>query len=449
MSERDLPSRVMREQQQQQQGTPVDMESMSAHHSILQQPRIHSSKSVPSLNSDREHHAQIPMSNSVVGPGMLSPGVGNSIPNNTMMRSAGYPGHLGHQDPSSSSNLRYPPHNYPSMTMQPTSKTHHMGPTGPDVLRSRSIQSLATDPGLSRGDIGAKSTPSLHVQGGQGEDERYYQNVGFYPPPPPPPNNVNPANMPLRTYIPYSNSAGNLQPGTSPHLTPSGGSLTQQPPQFRQLPGAGGSYRGPPPNLNTQSSLGNLNWQQQQQRQQLGLNQQMGLHHRDLMRQEAKMLEMQDELRRREERAALMMTKAQQHQNRYTPRFTYTPTPPMQQQQQSHQLHPQQHRMSGPPTVPSKPNRPDSLLGLDSGGGPGRPPLPDEYKFSSGEPPRGAFTFNNGGINKQLGGNPWDTAEKEREAQRRKEMARFWRDQQIQDLESLPTRNASQVLVFA
>ncbi|CAG7837490.1 unnamed protein product [Allacma fusca] len=460
MSERDLPSKVLREQNQ-------DLESHhpSSHHSMLQ-PRIHSSKSVPSLNSERDHHP-IPMSNSI-GPGMLSPNVmagstggtgGNpNMPQGiqaNVIRSPGggggpfhshLHGHGGssHHDP----NMRpYTQGGYPlnSMTMQPHSKSH-MGPSMD--LRSRSIQSLADPPTSSSANhIGMKqpSTPSLHLQssaGGNGEDERYYQNVGFYPPPPPPPN-PNPANMPLRTYIPYSNSSGNIPGGAPTSHLPNSSSM----PQFRPAPG-GGSYRGPPPNLNTNSAA-NLNWQRQQQQQQqqmgisqqqIGMNQQQIGLHRDLMRQEAKMLEMQDELRRREERAALMMTKAQQQQNRFTPRFTYTPTPPGQQQMNAHLA-----QRLGPPSVPSKPYRPDSLHGAPDGPsmGPGRPPLPEEFKFSSGDLPRGTFAYN-GLMAKPLGGNPWETAEKEREALRRKEMARFWRDQQIQELESLPNRNPSQ-----
>jgi len=54
-----------------------------------------------------------------------------------------------------------------------------------------------------------------------------------------------------------------------------------------------------------------------QQQQQWQRAQQLQQHpaqiNQNLLRQEAKMLEMQDELRRREERAALMMNKAQQN----------------------------------------------------------------------------------------------------------------------------------------
>ena len=159
------------------------------------------------------------------------------------------------------------------------------------IITFRSIQSLTDPP--HRPDIGSKqpSTPALHLHP---EEDRFYQNVGYYPPPPPPPSN--PANMPVRTYIPSSSSVGNISANNA-------FGAFRPPPPNTMFP------RGPPPNLNT----GNLNGSSSHHlQQQQWLRSQQPHLSQNLLRQEAKMLEMQDELRRREERAALMMSKAQQ-----------------------------------------------------------------------------------------------------------------------------------------
>jgi afadin len=451
MSERDLPSKV----------EFTDPASNMSHHNVPPghplHSRIHSSKSVPSLNSDQPH----PHSSTTVPP--------------PMVRSPGHPGsismsHHGHMD----NGPRYPPQHYPSasMTMQPASKSgghqnSHIMPGHNGImdhlhnqhLRSRSIQSL-TDPPY-RPDIGNKqpSTPTLHAQAE--EPERFYQNVGFYPPPPPPPSN--PANMPVRTYIPYSSSTGNISSSAAGGFRSPTGSHTSA---NQYPPVAGGSgyphQPGPPrqqapPNLNT-SMPGNLNWTRPNP---AGHHQNPPPTHgvnRDLLRQEAKMLEMQDELRRREERAAIMMSKAQQ-QN-YPPKFSGSG-----QQQQpissnnnnGRVAYPpgQQRPLSGvgPPAAP-KPYRPGDLqLSSSSEIAPGRPPHPDEYRHqtqfsaSMGEIPKGAFSYNNGMIpakSAPVPANPWDREAKEIEAGRKKEAAKHWRDQQIYELDILPHKTSSQ-----
>lgn len=296
----------------------------------------------------------------------------------------------------------------------------------------RSIQSLADPP--HKPDIGNKqpSTPALHMQ--QSEDtERFYQNVGFYPPPPVPP--ANSATMPVRTYIPYSNSTGNIS-SSAAFRSPSGGGNPMNP-HYPGYPGV----RAPPPNLNA-SVPSNLNWQQQQRinqnshlppHQQQQIQQNHGVS-RDLLRQEAKMLEMQDELRRREERAAIMMSKQQMNnpQHRYNQQYP-----------------PQQRPLSGagPPAPAPKPYR----QGENAEMTPGRPPLPEEFKhpaqFSASmtEIPKGAFSYNNG-VNKPgvVHRDPWDREAKEIEAKRRKEAAKYWRDQQIHEMESFPNRTPVQ-----
>jgi afadin len=63
-----------------------------------------------------------------------------------------------------------------------------------------------------------------------------------------------------------------------------------------------------------------------------------------------------------------------------------------------------------------------------------------------GEIPKGAFSYNNGHIPSKVPGtaNPWDREAKEVEAGRKKEAAKHWRDQLIQELESLLNRSPSQ-----
>jgi len=108
MSERDLPSKVLREHNNQDmmmtEGGPIVGPS---HGSMMMQSRIHASKSVPSLNTD----------------GPLSPPAGGG-PMMMMNRSGAPPMASGNDS------ARYP-HHYPSMTMQPsnrgsTTSNHHM-----------------------------------------------------------------------------------------------------------------------------------------------------------------------------------------------------------------------------------------------------------------------------------------------------------------------------------
>jgi afadin len=117
-------------------------------------------------------------------------------------------------------------------------------------------------------------------------------------------------------------------------------------------------------------------------------------------------------------------------------RYNTQPSNPQQHQQQA------RIGMMGPPSGAPRPYRP----GMDHDLPPGRPPLPDEYKFSATELPRGSFTMNNkNSPNPNSPSSPWDRDEKDREALRRKEAARYWREQQIHELEVVgPNRNAAQ-----
>jgi len=65
---------------------------------------------------------------------------------------------------------------------------------------------------------------------------------------------------------------------------------------------------------------------------------------------------------------------------------------------------------------------------------------PNRYMASGGEPPRGGFYQTPTEPSKQYpyqGTNPWQREEKEKEAERRREAARMWRDQQMSELVAL------------
>lgn len=137
MSERDLPSKILREQNHEMSVDHPIPGSQFGHggggsHSIMMQPRIHSSKSVPSLNSDGP----------IVGGGM-PPGVNNTSGASPMVRSPQHHNpnmannnmghHMGmhgqnHVNNETQNGLRYP-QGYPnmSMTMQHGSKSSMMG----------------------------------------------------------------------------------------------------------------------------------------------------------------------------------------------------------------------------------------------------------------------------------------------------------------------------------
>ena len=122
MSERDLPSKILREQNQDM--TDGGLHGLRGGHHMMQ-PRIQSSKSVPSLNSEASMGGS--------GSGGLGMGDNRNIQTSLvppMVRSPGGPhshGHGHHVEPPTSP--RYP-QNYPSMsmTMQPmSSNKSHMG----------------------------------------------------------------------------------------------------------------------------------------------------------------------------------------------------------------------------------------------------------------------------------------------------------------------------------
>ncbi|CAA9994017.1 unnamed protein product [Nesidiocoris tenuis] len=96
-----------------------------------------------------------------------------------------------------------------------------------------------------------------------------------------------------------------------------------------------------------------------------------------------------------------------------------------------------------PPPPPPPPSTTHPLYQTQRG------PEPARYAASGGEPPRGSYFPSPGNQqDKQQylyqGSNPWQREEKEREAERRRNAARHWRDQQINELLSLPNRNPQQ-----
>ncbi|XP_050542344.1 afadin isoform X2 [Daktulosphaira vitifoliae] len=190
---------------------------------------------------------------------------------------------------------------------------------------------------------------------------------------------------------------------------------------------------------------------------------------RDMLRQDAKLQEMTEEVRRREMRCSGVMTPQQQHAttqkplNRNQPYQGYHDSKPSaypvdQVKQQEGIRSPQYNQPmratvpeSMPPTYrespPPPPPPPTSTHPLYQ-----TSPLrnePNRYIASGGEPPRGGFYQNSNESSKQQyqyqGTNPWQREEKEKEAERRREAARMFRDQQLSELIALgPNRTVSQ-----
>ncbi|XP_038122619.1 afadin isoform X2 [Culex quinquefasciatus] len=193
--------------------------------------------------------------------------------------------------------------------------------------------------------------------------------------------------------------------------------------------------------------------------------------HASLLRGQAKLAEMNELLKRRNQ-----IVPPQQQQRSQNPQdSSMMPSPQMPQQQQAQQHpgfsgaspHPggtplSSHKQMLPPTTAPKPQqqqlRPDQ--GIE------HPPLPPTathplYKtgpgsnstlnapYSSSEPPKVGYyppqvptTQNKNMI--APGTNPWEREEKEKETELRREQIRAWRDQQIAELQSLPHRTPQQ-----
>lgn len=190
---------------------------------------------------------------------------------------------------------------------------------------------------------------------------------------------------------------------------------------------------------------------------------------RDMLRQDAKLQEMTEEVRRREMRSSGVMsphqyaTQQRPPPNRAQPYHGYQdakPTTYPGDQMKPHQdmVRSQQYNQpmratipepippayrESPPPPPPPPTSTHPLYQTS-------PPRGESnrYMASGGEPPRGGFYQNSTEQSKQYpyqGTNPWQREEKEKEAERRREAARMWRDQQMGELTALgPNRTISQ-----
>lgn len=195
---------------------------------------------------------------------------------------------------------------------------------------------------------------------------------------------------------------------------------------------------------------------------------------RDVLRQDAKLQEMTEEVRRREMRSVGVMsphqyaTQQRPPPNRVQPYHGYqdakTTTPSSyladQARPQLDIVRSQQYNQPMRATIPE----PVPPVYRESPPPPPPPPTsthplyqtslprnePNRYMASGGEPPRGGFyqTSSEQQSKQQYpyqGTNPWQREEKEKEAERRREAARMWRDQQMGELVALgPNRTVSQ-----
>lgn len=186
--------------------------------------------------------------------------------------------------------------------------------------------------------------------------------------------------------------------------------------------------------------------------------------HASLLRGQAKLAEMNELIKRRNQVAP----SSQQQQRLQNIDSSMMPSPSLPQQQQQQQQHPgfsgasphpstplSSHKQLPPTTAP----KPQLRSGLSSDQD--QPPLPPSathplYKitpsnnstaYSSSDPPKvGFYPSQVPPQNKNViaGSNPWEREEKEKETELRREHIRAWRDQQIADIQSLPQRTPQQ-----
>ncbi|XP_058812581.1 afadin isoform X2 [Topomyia yanbarensis] len=236
------------------------------------------------------------------------------------------------------------------------------------------------------------------------------------------------------------------QPHQHPTQHPSGLSASQSMQNVNMIAGGFGYQNGSPmmsPHLYP-------NEQQQQQQQ-----------HASLLRGQAKLAEMNELIKRRNQ----AVPPQQRSQN---PDSSMMPSPsmPPQMQQQQHQAfsgaspHPStpmsSHKQMPPSTAPKPQIRPGAPELQE------HPPLPPTnthplFKtapgsgptvgaYSSSEPPKVGFypTMPQQSKNIAPGSNPWEREEKEKETEVRREQIRAWRDQQIAELQNLSHRSPQQ-----
>uniref|UniRef100_A0A0K8TDQ8 Afadin n=2 Tax=Lygus hesperus TaxID=30085 RepID=A0A0K8TDQ8_LYGHE len=466
MSERDLPSRVLSEQQNQPGRGQLPPHT----------PQMISSKSVPSLNTG-SHELERPIMNmnqTVIGnstmprpnhevfnPGYSRTSSTNSIP----QKSYDGPPHLNqHQIRSRSSqnladqrqptlpnnhiNHRPPPagnlpNNYPShqppyagqqqpvnhyqQHQPPLNIMHHQGPPPHPGYHHHPQQPQQQQQNSPVADNGERFYQNLSIYRNQDVIPNGYippQNGigrGKMPSPQDERNPVNPVNK-MQTNLRGSQSS--LQSRS----TSDGTSQVRDRPASAYLPN---NYPGqlPPQGMPGRSQSS-----------------------RDMLRQEAKIQEMTEEVRRRE-----MRVTSPQHRPQVPQGGGIVGSPI----QNSSLRYPAGYPEGGSYTASRIPHQPEYA---DSPPPPPPPPTathplyqpagpqmrPDSrYAASGSDPPRGSYYPSPGNQqDKQQyyyhGTNPWQREEKEREAERRRNAARHWRDQQISELISLPQRNTQQ-----
>ncbi|XP_050067883.1 afadin isoform X3 [Anopheles maculipalpis] len=194
---------------------------------------------------------------------------------------------------------------------------------------------------------------------------------------------------------------------------------------------AGGSYNYHGGSANGGSPMLSPQMYPHDGQQQLG-----GQHHSSLLRGQAKLAEMNELIKRRQ----------QQQQQPVSYNMGTANKPPSQQQQSNATM---------PPSTAPKPMR---------AGQEDQPPLPpasthpmfkpgsvggpnNNNAYSSAEPPKVGYYPTMPSQNKnlpQVGSSPWEREEKEKESELRREHVRAWRDQQIGELQSLPQRTPKQ-----
>ncbi|CAO1424821.1 unnamed protein product [Diamesa hyperborea] len=200
--------------------------------------------------------------------------------------------------------------------------------------------------------------------------------------------------------------------------------------------------------------------QQQQQQQQASL-----------LRGSAKMAEMGELLKRRNQQqltngimhtnsmdnistaAQQQQQQQQQHMHIPNPMLSPNPRPP---QPTAQNYHPQSPQKQLPPTTAPKPQR-HPMDQID------QPPLPpssthplfknqlqqqqiQNLNYSTSEAPKSGYYPPQQGppINKSSTSNPWEREEREKDQELRREQIRQWRDQQIVELSLLPSRSQQQ-----
>ncbi|XP_052123396.1 afadin [Frankliniella occidentalis] len=442
MSERDLPSRVLSEQNH-------NTSTLNGGRNILPpHAPIHSSKSVPSLNTGGHNDGPAigGMGHGPMGPmSPISPIMGPG---------AGRPPHHevfnpGYSRTSSTTSI---PQGLRSRSSQ--NLTDARSPTGtampPMGLGSRQMSNPSLQPPQQPPQ--SQHSPNGHSVGPDGE--RFYQNLSIY------------RNQDMHNGYPPQ-SRGKLPSPQHPSGVP-------QPQQDRSPPHIQKNMQNMPNLRGSQSSLHRdrpasaylpQNSPHTQMIPGMGGMQARSQSSRDMVRQDAKLAEMQEEVRRRE----LRQQQGPQPGQPIRPQMMSPLSP---QQQQRLQGYPQAGPQVHPPPTAPKPG-----MGM-----PQRPPLPNEegfrdsppppppptsthplyktspavdsrYNASSEGAPRGNFyqpNTNNQGtlpgrhIQFNTASNPWDREEKEREQIRRREAARQWRDAQIAELSSMPSRSQQQ-----